>query len=577
MSFNTSDNNITPLRRLLNMLSLDRKDIHIIYFYSVVSGLIALSLPLGIQSIINFIMAGQVSKSWIILVVVVVLGVVMSGVLTIFQLSITEAIQQRIFYRSATEFTYRIPRLKIEKLNDQYAPQLINRFFDTLTIQKGISKIIIDAPAAILQIFFGIILLSFYHPLFVGFGAITILAVALVFVFTFPRGLKTSMEESTYKYKVAFWLEELARVIGTFKLAGDAPIARTKTDTLVAGYIRARKAHFRILVVQYANLIGFKAAITGILLMVGGFLVIDNQISIGQFVASEIIIVLIMNSSEKLLYTSETLFDLLTAVAKVGQVLDLPLEPDNSKSRQMTIVKDGPFSVKIENLTFYHDYAHKSKVLDNVNLDIQPGQVVVITGKSGSGKSHLLHLIAGNYVDFEGSVEIGGWPLRNWCKDTLRGNIGDFFSEENLFWGTIQENITMGNPVSIERLMEVSRALGLDDYINKLDAGYQTELNPEGNILPSHIRKKVLIARSIVYDPKLVLSEDLLQGLDKATQNKYLDLIFGSERTYTFIAVSHNVVMASRADLIVVMDDGKVVWQGPYDAFRVHPQHRTLI
>ena len=141
---------MTPLARFYSLLELDRKDILQIFYYAVFAGLISLSLPLGIQAIITFIQSGRVSASWIVLIIVVVLGIALAGILTLMQLRITENLQQKIFVRSSFEFAARLPRINFTK-HGQYPPEVANRFFDTLSIQKGTSKLLVDFSAALLQ------------------------------------------------------------------------------------------------------------------------------------------------------------------------------------------------------------------------------------------------------------------------------------------------------------------------------------------------------------------------------------------------------------------------------------------
>ena len=119
----------TPWERLVRLLELEKKDLLQILYYAVFSGIVALSLPLGIQAIVNLIQGGQISTSWIVLVVVVVMGVAASGILQIVQLRITENLQQKIFTRAAFEFSFRMPRIKLEALYRHHAPELMNRFF----------------------------------------------------------------------------------------------------------------------------------------------------------------------------------------------------------------------------------------------------------------------------------------------------------------------------------------------------------------------------------------------------------------------------------------------------------------
>nr|HQU58760.1 ABC transporter transmembrane domain-containing protein [Saprospiraceae bacterium] len=292
---------LRPLQRFFKLLELDRKDIYYIYVYAIFSGLIALSLPLGVQAVIGLIAGGAMSASLILLIVVVTVATALSGILKVMQLTVTETIQRRIFTRSAFDFAYRIPRLKMDKLTRYYPPELVNRFFDTLTLQKGLPKILMDFSTAVLQIAFGLILISFYHPFFVFFGLILIFILLAIFRFTGPGGLETSLKESKYKYEVAYWLEEIARAMSTFKLSGGSSFSLNKTDGLVYSYLDSRKKHFRILLFQYGNIVAFKTFITAGLLFLGSYLVIDNQINIGQFVAAEIVVILVMNSVEKLI------------------------------------------------------------------------------------------------------------------------------------------------------------------------------------------------------------------------------------------------------------------------------------
>jgi len=145
-------NVINAWQRFVGLLKLDKKDIRQIIFYAIFAGLVSLSLPLGIQAIINLLQSAQISTSWMVLVGLVTLGVIFVGVLQLMQIRIIENVQQKIFTRSSFEFAYRFPKMKMDGLRGYYPPELVNRFFDTLTVQKGLSKLLIDFPAALLQI-----------------------------------------------------------------------------------------------------------------------------------------------------------------------------------------------------------------------------------------------------------------------------------------------------------------------------------------------------------------------------------------------------------------------------------------
>ena len=173
----------SSLRKFYQILRLDKKDISSIYAFSILAGIVQLSLPLGIQTIISFVMAGSVSTSIVVLILLVVFGTFLNGLLQVRQLEIIEKLKQKIFLRYGLEFSDRLPKLDNEKLDNYHLPELVNRFFDTISLQKGIEKLLLDLPAAIIQIILGIMLLSFYHPVFIGFGMMLIFIIILILYF----------------------------------------------------------------------------------------------------------------------------------------------------------------------------------------------------------------------------------------------------------------------------------------------------------------------------------------------------------------------------------------------------------
>ena len=314
----------TSIQRLLRLLSNDRRDIGYVYLYALVTGLISLSLPLGIQAVFNLVSGGLVFSSIYVLIGLIIIGVLATGLLLVGQITLVEVIQQRVFVKAAFEFTYRLPRIHPDALAGSYPPELMNRFFDVMTIQKGLPKLLIDLTAAAVQILFGIILLSAYHPIFIGFGAFTILLIYLICRIYGPGGIKTSLSESKYKYNVVAWLEEMARNLPTYRRSGGLD-SMDKMDDLVAHYVTYRNAHFRVLKRFIYSGVVFKTLVTGSLLILGTTLVVGREMSLGQFVAAELIIVLITSSVDKLTSGIDTVFDLLTAVEKIGHITDMPL------------------------------------------------------------------------------------------------------------------------------------------------------------------------------------------------------------------------------------------------------------
>ena len=315
----------TPLQRLIRLLNTERRDIGYVYLYAIVAGIISLSLPLGIQAVFNLVSGGMVFSSVYVLIGLVVIGVIISGFILIGQQVLVEVLQQRIFVKAAFEFTYRLPRIEPDTLEGSHPPELMNRFFDVLTIQKGLPKLLIDLTAAVVQILFGIILLSFYHPVFIAFGLVTLLVVVGLVAIFGASALKTSLSESKYKYKVVAWLEDMAARLPALRQQNQTDDLMSHTDDYVAQYVIYRNAHFRVLKRFYVSAIAFKTLITGGLLILGTTLVVGREMTLGQFVAAELVIVLITNSVDKLIMGIDVVYDLMTAAEKIGQITDLPL------------------------------------------------------------------------------------------------------------------------------------------------------------------------------------------------------------------------------------------------------------
>lgn len=552
-----------PLKRFFRLLSLERREISHIYLYAIFSGLIYLSLPLGIQAIISLVLANELSSSWVLLVAVVTLGTLVVGGLQLMQISITEMIQQQVFARGSLEIAYRVPRIKMEALTKYYPPELINRFFDLLTIQKGLPKILIDLSTATLQILFGLILLSFYHGFFILFGLVLVFILFLIFRFTGPRGLVTSLEESDQKYQVAYWLEEVARTLSSFKLAGNTDLALKKTDELVSNYLDARKAHFKVLIFQFANIVVFKTIVTAGLLLLGSILLIQRELNVGQFVASEIIIILVITSVEKLILSMETIYDVLTAVEKVAKITDMPLERHDGRDFSELTTADG-IALKLQELNFKFPGEHKIS-LNDISVNIAAGTKICVAGESGSGKSTLLSVLSGLYESYEGAIVYNEIPLTNLNKTSLRSYIGDCLSQKNLFRGSIMENITMGRPeITLGDVMWSLERVGLTRYMQSLSEGLDSQIVPESPQMPQGISRKLILARCLAKRPQLLVMDDFFAIWEYEERQRLCEFLTCDEMQ-TVIAVSNEAAYASRCDKIIVLDQGRIVAMGSYE------------
>jgi len=552
----TATNIFRPMQRLRRLLSVDKKEISQVYAYALLNGLVNLSLPLGIQAIINLIQGGEMTTSWIILVAFVLVGIALTGVFQLMQLRIVENIAQKIFSRASFEFAYRIPRIKYSELYRYYAPELANRFFDTLTIQKGLPKILIDFSLAAFQIIAGLIVLSMYHSFFILFGVGLIALVYTILVFTGPRGLKTSLKESKYKYGVAHWLEEIARTKMSFKLIKDPEISLSKTDKSVSKYIESREDHFQVLLGQFISLIGFKVLVAAGLLLIGGILVFNQEMNIGQFVAAEIIIILIINSVEKLIKSLDSIYDVLTALEKIGYVTDMELESEKG----LTFAEEiDHMAVSVSNLKFaFPD--NNAHILNDISFDVPAGESVVISGSSGSGKSTLMSVMAGINNPDEGVIRYNGLSIQSVNGNSLRQHIGFALSNNQIFQGTLLENISMGREtIKTEDVVNAIETVNLGSFIKTLPLGLNTRLDPEGQRIPRSASNKIILARAIVSNPTLLLLEDPLDHVPSVEKEVIIQNLTSPDKPWSIIITAVDQAWSRYIDHEVKLDEGQII------------------
>jgi ABC-type bacteriocin/lantibiotic exporter with double-glycine peptidase domain len=551
------------LKRLFQILRLDKKDISAIYIFAILSGLVQLAMPLGIQTIISFVMAGSVSTSIIILIFLVVLAVFLNGLLQVRQMQITEKVQQKIFVRYSFEFADRLPRLNIEKLDNYYLPELVNRYFDAVTLQKGIEKLLLEIPLAVIQITFGLVLLAFYHPVFIGFGAVLIFIVFLIIKYTSAKGFETSLKASDYKYGLAAWLEELARVIKSFKYSRGTDLHMQRADKILSGYLHSRTEHFRILLTQYWSLVSFKILITAAMLIVGALLLVDQQINIGQFIAAEIVILTVIGSVEKLIMNLDKVYDVLTSVQKLNKVTESEVEVEGT-----ALMSDTGKGVSIDFHNVSFQYQDGIQALRGMELHVTPGQKVCIMGESGAGKSTILRLLTGAFTNFDGSVLVDDVPIANYNLTSLRANTGILLSQQDIFHGTLFENITMGNKsIQLKDITELAERCGLVNFIQSQPKGFDTELDPTGKRLPSKIRQDILLMRALLGKRRLLLLEEPFQHMETPYQQHIMEYL-NADREATVLITTENAAIAKACDLVLYVENGAITFQGSWQQWQ---------
>lgn len=542
-------------RKLFTYITKEKKDVASIYIYAILSGLVQLSIPLGIQAIVSYVMGATMVTSLYILIGFVVFGTFLAGFFRIRVMQIIEKIQQKLFVEYSLAFAEKLPKTNLAATKKYYLPELVNRFFDVPNLQKGISKILLEIPTALIQILFGIILLSFYHPWFLVFGALVFILVIVIFRFTSSSGIESSLKESDKKYEVASWLEDIAGSVKTFKINSKSDTHLKGTDNRVVSYLNHRTSHFKVLLFQYWTIVLFKVLITLLMLSIGTYLLINQELNIGAFVAAEIVVLTILTAVEKLIKSLESYYDVITSLTKLSKVTELPEE--NDSNIEIPFSKEGMEIIFKDVSIHFND---QKPIINNINFEITENSLTVIKGYLGSGKSLLLNMMAGFYEPTNGSILFDKVPLSNINKATFREQTGIYLEDMHIIKGTLLDNITLdkGN-YQTQDVLNLAEEWGIEDFSSQFTQGLLTPLSDTDTELSFSSRKKILLLRAMLGNKRLLLLEDPLDGMDQGFVDKMTAYLKKIKLTTTVVIVSENEELINAADRIFSVQNGNVI------------------
>lgn len=499
---------LSPRQRLFNLLSLESTDIWIVVIYAVTIGLLSLATPIAVQSLINQVSFGVLLQPVVLLTLMLFIGLLVVGVLHLLQTSVVEILQARLFVRLGTDLVARLTHRSYHALDDRDGREVITRLFDITTVQKAVASLLLDGLGVVLQVLIGLFILAFYHPLLLAFAG-ALLVCAAVVIFLLGRGaLTTSIRESRAKYAVSDWLVQVMFQPLAFKAGRGPTLAHQRADQLLHEYVRARRDHFRVLLRQIGGLLLIQALASAALLGIGGALVIGRQLTIGQLVASEIIVSGVVAALAKFGKHLDSLYDLLASLDKLGHLLDIELEPlDNPLRPPNRVLSSGEPGMRVAFHRVSLGYPGQPTVLSDIQLQIEPGECVGIVAAAGMGKSLLSAALYGLVPVRHGLLEIDGLSLRDVYLPALRQHVVLLRGEASeIFTGTLEENIVCGRgDVSPAELRSVLLSVGLWEELQSDPQGLRRRIQSGGAILSQQQRQRLLAARALLLQPRLLL------------------------------------------------------------------------
>lgn len=529
------------LARLRALMRIERDELWVLVVYAVAIGALTLASPIAVQALVNTVAFGALTQPLFVLTVLLMASLSFAAALKALAAFVVEALQQRLFVRAVADIARRLPRVDLGALPADRGPELVNRFFEVVMIQKAAAALLLDGISVALQAAIGMVLLAFYHPLLLAFDLVLLLALAALIVLPLRAAIGTSLKESSSKYAAVAWLEEVARNPALFKSESAMRHAVARAEVLSRSYLLARRAHWSRLLTQLVGGLGLQVVAGGALLGVGGLLVLERQLTLGQLVAAELVVTAVSASFAKLGKHLETFYDLLAGVTKLGKLVDMPLEASGGVRE----FGSGAARLRFRRVELSLD---DQPALSGLDLEIAAGEHVLLAGRSGAGKSALLDLCFGLRAPDRGQVDIDGIDLRTADLPALREQVA-LLRPGDLFRATIRENLQVAAPdASLAALRVALSLLDLDDAIAALPLGDETELAPTGAPLSASQARRLVVARALVVQPRLILVDGALDRLKlpPAKLEALLDHLFAYDAPWTLLVVSDDPAVRAR-------------------------------
>ena len=324
--------------------------------------------------------------------------------------------------------------------------------------------------------------------------------------------------------------------------------------------------HAKVIGIRLSMISGGIQTFTSTALMwFGAWQVIQGELTVGQLVAFNMLVGHVLGPFQRFSQLWNQFQEILISTERLNDVLEAePEEELHHKPRKTLGRLRG--HIRFQNVTFRYHPESKNNVLENINFEIQPEQMVAVVGRSGSGKTTLSKLILGLYPATDGKVLIDGYDVNGVSLRSLRSQVGVVDQDTFLFGGTIRENIAIAHPeVSLDEVIQAAQLAGADEFIQQLPLGYETQIGEGGGMLSGGQRQRLAIARALLGNPRLLLFDEATSHLDteseRIIQNNLKTILKGR----TSVIIAHRLSTVRNADLILVLDRGILVESGTHD------------
>lgn len=537
------------LDRLGNFLKQERALMFYIFVYAIAVGLFSLIIPFTVQELVNTF-AFAVTPIMVITLVGIMSGILLLvGIFRALQFYATDILERRVFVRMSLALAESLPRFK-EK---NFRSNSINRFFETVFLQRAFSGLFVDLANVLVGGTIGMVLLVFYHPYFIVFDIVLIVSVVVIALLG-KGGFRNTLAMSEAKYEAFHWLQEVADNLIHFKATNCANLILQKADSLAASYINARKLRFNALIRQYIGSLFFQVIMHTGLLGTAGWLLSQDELTLGQLVAAEVIVASLLLNLDSVVKRTYVIFYFFTALTELDHLLKLPKD----KIETETGLSVPPSNAAGLNLSCQQlSWGPKGGVSQGeLNFEAHPGEKWALICPTESIRLRVSLALAGLDQPPNGIIKYNNLDINSLSPEQINKQRGILFGRDpSLFEGSVAENIIMGRDVNTNDVIRALALSQLDIELGNFSDGLETRVQEGGKHFSPSQRYRILLARALVGNPPLLILDGVIHKLPPQIRDPLVRGLISKDCVLTLIIVSTDPQIKNYIDKFVVLPD----------------------
>jgi len=510
------------------LLGPDRGFFALTLIYGSGIALLSLATPLAVQMLINSVAYTALPTPLFTLSGMLLVLLLCAAVMGAFRKHLMELFRRRFLARTVADVTLRAVYAQNPFFDDERRIDLFNRYFDIMTVQKAIPSLLIGLFTILLQATIGFVLTALYHPFFLAFNLAFVFIVWLIWIFWARGAMRTAIELSHAKYRLGHWLESIGASNGFYKSGRHLDYAMDRTEEQTAAYVAAHKAHFRYTYPQVLALLVLYAMASGGLLAMGGWLVIQGQLSIGQLVAAELILSSIFYSAAQLGPYLDTFYDLVAAVEELDLFRQVPQEDLQKAARSQRSPVPGA-------LRFEQVRAANAGAAARFDLTIPANSRLVASAEPGVARL-FDGLLKRHVRPDSGMITLGGADVADLNVYELRSEV-IVLNRPTIVEVTIRDYLSLActtrDPV---RMMDALKTVGLDKRIAELADGMDTLLSGTGWPLSIVETMLLKLAAALIARPDILVLSELYDMVPVEQLRAVLATLDGSEMSVIYFS-----------------------------------------